>query len=671
MRSLSRYERQAQQLKESARVVGVSAVTAIAQLAVDMPHGYFGPAGEVTPLGGVFVATEAVLASAACYSLMGRRRWSTVIVPLLLSVNIGLFFPALTTSPLVAAVVVIWNLILLGRVLLPPTPVSFATKNPMSDQDPDLEHRLVSTGDAARHLLAVALIVGTAVLGYGLGDHLAAWSVCLTLDILALALATPVMIVLFRRGIWSAGIAAVFAAAALASAPWPHLALMLLNAAMAISLMVFASRTQLFGELLQTFFAHPALLMLVSFVILIAVGSMLLTFPIASPSRAISPIDAVFTATSASCVTGLIVLDTPHDFTLFGQAVILGLIQVGGLNIMVLSAFAASILGRTLGLRGEYALGEVLDLRSVRSAYRLISFVVATTVAVELLGAIPLCITFLRKGLPASSAIWSGVFHSVSAFCNAGFSLESDSLVSLQHNPLALVVVAALITLGGLGFAVLASTWLRLRGHGKIGLAAQVRIVLVVSAALTVGGWLLYAVAEWHRTLGGLDVGSKIINALFQSVTCRTAGFNSVDLGSLHPVSALVMMVLMTIGASPGGTGGGIKTTTVLVLLSALSAIASGRPRVIVMRRFITLDTVFRSAAIAVVAVVVITIGAGALLASQQQPFETLFFEVVSDRSPRQLRQGRHHRDHADRSHRPPEPGTVARAQRGEPPQVS
>jgi len=387
----------------------------------------------------------------------------------------------------------------------------------------------------------------------------------------------------------------------------------------------------LFAELLDVFFERPAIMVLASFLVLVALGTVALTFPVsAAGTRPVAPVDALFTATSASCVTGLIVLDTPHDLSPVGQAVVLALIQVGGLNIMVLSTFAAILLGRGLGLRGEHVLGEVLDLQPASSATRLIRFIVVTTLGTEAAGAVVLALLLASRGHGAASALWGGVFHSVSAFCNAGFALQSDSLVGFQRDPLVLLVVATLIVLGGLGFAVLALPWLRARGGHRVGLAVQARLVLGATAVLVVGGAALLLVTEWNRTLADLPLHDRVVNALFQSVTTRTAGFNSVDLRALHPVAVLGMMVLMFIGASPGGTGGGIKTTTAVVLLSAILAIARGRQTAVLLGRRVPLETMYRSAAIATVAGLVVVTGTGLLLATQAERFDVLLFEALS-----------------------------------------
>jgi trk system potassium uptake protein TrkH len=419
--------------------------------------------------------------------------------------------------------------------------------------------------------------------------------------------------------------------AALVSVGRPEVALSLLAASLSVGLVLLVSHTPLFAELLDHFFDRPALLVLASFLMLICIGTLLLSFPAASGSaNAIAPIDALFTATSATCVTGLIVLDTPHDLSPYGQLVVLVLIQVGGLNIMVLSTFAAILMGRGLGLRGERAIGELLDLREVRSAYRLIVLIVVTTVTVESAGAVVLTAAFLARGVSWLEAMWKGVFHSVSAFCNAGFALQSDSLVGYRDDPLVLLTVACLITLGGLGFAVLAFAWLKAAGRRRIGLAVQARVVLGASAVLVGLGWAGFAGLEWGRSLAGMAAGDRALNALFQSVTCRTAGLNSVPLDSLHPATMLLMMVLMFVGASPGGTGGGIKTTTLVVLLSAIPAAARGRPEVVLFRRRIAIATIYRSSVIAVVAASAVALAAMLLMASQTGSFTEILFESFS-----------------------------------------
>jgi trk system potassium uptake protein TrkH len=420
--------------------------------------------------------------------------------------------------------------------------------------------------------------------------------------------------------------------AALASAHLPEIALSLLAAGQVVILAQIWARTREFGELITLFYERPAHLVLVSFLLLIGLGTLFLTFPAAAAGpRPIAPIDALFTATSAACVTGLVVLDTGTAFSTFGQAVIVCLIQLGGLNIMVLSAFAAILLGRGLGFRGQGALGAVLDVAPGSSARRLVLFIVAGTLVIESVGALLLCGHYALAGQGLGTGLWLGVFHSIAAFCNAGFSLHSDNLVGMNRAPFPLFVVAALITLGGLGFYVLASLALRSGRARNRSAVIQTRLVLIASALLVFVGAAGYAASEWNHTLDGLPPVHRLTNAAFQSVTLRTAGFNTVTFDDLRPETALMMMGWMFIGASPGGTGGGIKTTTAFVLIGSVLAILARRERVVLYRHRIALDTVYRSAAIAVIASLIVFAGAFALFLTQaRMPFEWLLFECFS-----------------------------------------
>src|SRR5690606_18638746 len=264
----------------------------------------------------------------------------------------------------------------------------------------------------------------------------------------------------------------------------------------------------------------------------------------------LSFLDALFTATSAACITGLAVLDTATTFTGFGQAVILILIQLGGLGIMVLSTFATILLGGRLALRSEQALEEILDIQSPGAAYELAGFIVVATLALEAAGAAVLTLRFSQHGMPLLDAIWFGVFHSVGAFCHAGFALWQDSLVSQQSDPVVLGVVMLLVLIGSVGFSVLAALWLRARGGGQR-LSLQTRVVLWMTLFLTVGGTLIYALLEWNATLAGLSTTERWYNALFQSITLRSGGFNTVDFAGIEQATIAVMMMWMFIGAAP------------------------------------------------------------------------------------------------------------------------
>lgn len=616
----------------AARLGGAGVLALLGLLAVDAPDGYFGPSGTVTDAGLLYAAAAVLLSGIGALLWLRGSQLHRTVVPSAYVLNIAAFVAPLAQDPVAAGLVVGWNLVLLARLLLASPqqqPGRMAVAGLESD-DPVVRWLAVN-GPAARHVVAVALVATVAVVGYGVGGELGARTATVIGDVAVLAVLLPVLRAHVRKRSSMPWLVVLPMAAGIVFIREPTLSLSLLAVALLVALLLLVSRTPLFSDLIDHFLERPALLVVVSFVGLIGVGTLLLSFPAAAADgRPVAPLDALFTATSAACVTGLIVLDTPHAFSTFGHAVILLLIQVGGLNIMVLSTFAAILLGRGLGLRGERALGELLDIRSPRATYRLIRFIVLGTVAVEAAGAAVLASAYLGSEGGVLSAIWKGIFHAVSAFCNAGFALQSDSLVMFQRNPLVLLVMAALITAGGLGFAVLAFAWLRLTGRGRVGMAMQARIVLWASLALVLVGWAGYGVLEWNRSLAGLDLDGRLLNAFFQSVTARTAGFNSVAMGDVQPATMLLLMVLMFVGASPGGTGGGIKTTTLVVLLSAMPSMAHGRPEVTIAGRRIAADTIFRSSAILVMASLVALSGALLLLATQAIPFDVVLFETFS-----------------------------------------
>ncbi len=616
---------------QAARLAGAGAIAVLGQLTVDMPGGYFGPSDRSTSTGALFSAAIVVLTLTTATGLIRDRRWAWLLAILTSGLVVGAFVPPLMSDPVVAGGVVVWNLLVLARFLFPTRrrPATIPGGEPTGRD----ERWIVLNGRAVRHLILVSLVSTVAVVGYGLGVRTPARALCLLLDAAALASTVPLIVELLRTGRRSPVLPLAMIAAGIvaAVAGYPDAALTLLALALGSIGLLILLRSPTASELLVAFFDRPAALVVVSFALLVAIGTLLLSLPVASAgSERISPVDALFTATSATCVTGLVVLDTGRDFSLFGQSVILTLIQAGGLNIMVLSTFAALLLGRGLGLRGEHALGEVLEVERPASALRLIRFIVITSFAVEAVGAVGLGIGYAAHGHAPLGAAWRGVFHSVSAFCNAGFALQSDSLAMFTSDPAVLLLMAALITLGGIGFAVLAFPSLRLAGRSALGAATQVKVVLISSAVLVALGAGWYALMEWHHTLAGLPVTDRAVNALFQSVTLRTAGFNSVDLGALQPATILMMLVMMFIGASPGGTGGGIKTTTAVVLLSAIPAVTRGQRRVVILRRTIPLETIYRSAAIAAIGALVVIGGAALLLATQPGTFDSLLFEATS-----------------------------------------
>lgn len=619
---------------DGARLAVAWALCSVAQVAVDMPQGYFGAADRMTRFGAGYAALLTVTALLLATALGGGRRWAAWGLPLLFAANVGLFAPALVSDPVVAGAVLLWNLYLLFQHLFPaPQPAA-----------PPAAHRagrewLVRRGPALRHLATASLLLTLAVVGYRLSGHPLAQSICLLLDYATLAAASPLLLRLARQGRRSVWLIAAAVAASLLALGSAAAMLSLLAVAHTLLLLLLLSQQQSTLEVLSDFYRNPSWLIIASFAGVILVGTVLLTFPAASAGPTpVAPLDALFTATSATCVTGLVVLDTPHDLSLLGQGIVLGLVQLGGLGIMVVSTFATLLLGGSLGLRGEQALTELMDLRTASAAYRLTRFIVLATLAVEGVGALALTGFYAAEGFALGGAAWRGLFHAVSAFCNAGFALQSDSLLLFRDDPGAVLVIAALVILGGLGFAVLAVLWTRLGSAVGVGreparrgvLNTQVKVVLAVSAVLLVAGTALYAALEWQRTLAGLPPGGRLLHAFFQSVTLRTAGFNSVDLAALAPATALFMMLFMFVGASPGSTGGGIKTTTAAVLVATLrAAVGRGEPARLFDREIPT-DVVLRSLAILVISAAAVLTGLFTLLVFEDHAFLPLAFEVVS-----------------------------------------
>jgi trk system potassium uptake protein TrkH len=602
------------------RMASTGVVAALGQLVVDMPTGYFG-ALEQTTIVGIVYAAVMLAGTAACGAgvVIGARTARWVFPPLVL-VGLAFFLPAFATDFAVAAPIAGWLLAMLSQVAFAGAAGPRRSLRPGQVTSPYLPVLV--------HLLLLSIFVVTLVAGFQVANVPVAKLACVALATLAIASS---VVLLRGRALarWLVGAGAgVGLVAVLTAALVPTLAALGVLQLGLLGLAVAQGPT--FAELVRQFIQRPALLTLATFAAVALAGGVALTFPAAGEQGRIGFLDALFTSVSATCVTGLAVVDTPTAFTAFGEVVILVLIQVGGLGIMVLSTFATVILGGRLTLRGEQVLGHVLDLGSPQHAYRLVRFIVLATLGLELIGAAVLMACYLRHGLPLPEAAWRGVFQSVSAFCNAGFSLQSDSVIMFRSDPIALGVHATLIVFGGLGFVVLAWLWWRVIRRDRSRASVQVRVVLVTSVVLVVLGGVAYAVLEWDRTLAGLPAGERLLNAFFQSVSMRTAGFNSVDLVGMGPATILLTIVLMFIGASPGGTGGGIKTTTVAVLGAAIPEIVGARRGTTLLGRMVPTATLQRAASIAVVATVTMVLALLVLLMTEDAPFEVLAFETVS-----------------------------------------
>lgn len=342
--------------------------------------------------------------------------------------------------------------------------------------------------------------------------------------------------------------------------------------------------------------APPTRLIVSSFLLVVALGTLLLLLPF-STKAPLKPLDALFTAVSATCVTGLVAVDTYSTFTGFGQAVVLAMIQIGGLGLVTFASFFTLSFTRRQDYRTLQLAGESVSSSGLAEAQGLLSMVVRLAAGFELAGALLMLPVFVPQYGP--EGIWIAFFLAISAFCNAGFDILGRtvpyaSLTGYVHNWYVQAVLMFLIIAGGLGFIV----WVDLMEWPKRRrLRLQSKVVLLFSAVLTLGGALCFALLEWRNpaTLGALSGPDAAMASLFQSVSARTAGLNTVDLASLFSLTKLLMCILMFIGAAPGGTGGGIKVTTVSVLLVTVLCVARGQEDAVMFGHRIGKKTVYRA----------------------------------------------------------------------------
>lgn len=383
----------------------------------------------------------------------------------------------------------------------------------------------------------------------------------------------------------------------------------------------------------------PARVISLSFLMVIGVGTALLMLPVSSRNgQAAGLIDALFTATSATCVTGLVVFDTATQWSVFGQVIILCMIQIGGLGLVTFTTFFNILLGKKLGLRSMRLAQESISASNgLVDIRRLVRMVVTASLLIELAGACLYAAVFVprygRRGFFVS------VFTAVSAFCNAGMDLFGTdqpfcSLAGYADDPFVLLTTMLLIVTGGLGFMV----WADLYNYRKQRtLSLHTRVVLVMTVALILAGTLLVLVCEWSNpnTLGGMSVPEKGLNALFQSVSTRTAGFNTFDNAQMNGITKLFCSFLMFIGAAPGSTGGGLKVTTMAVVLMTVVCVSTGREDTVIMKRKVSGQVVYKAMTIMMIAIA--AVGAGTLVmistvTAGGEPVSGLdaFYETVS-----------------------------------------
>ena len=391
----------------------------------------------------------------------------------------------------------------------------------------------------------------------------------------------------------------------------------------------------------------PTRAVILSFALMILIGALLLTLPISSNSKEFTPfIDALFTATSANCVTGLVVLDTASHWSVFGQIVILILIQFGGLGLTTLLTVGMVVMGRRISLKSRLVIQATFNQENIGGMVRLVNAVVIITLVFEAVGAILLTVGFYLTGIPFGGALYRGIFHSVSSFCNAGFDvLGNKSLIPYSSNVLILTVIMALIVSGGLGFPVWSELLInRKKYNGKTSvkkwlsrLSLHTKLALTTTLALIFTGALLFFIFEYDNpsTIGNDGIGQKLFSSLFQSITLRTCGYASIDQGGLNETSKLLSCVLMYVGGSPSGTAGGIKTVTFALIIISMVSTLKGKSRTEVFRRSVKDGYLLRSLTVANTFLIVMLVSTYLLYtADRNNVFEhsllDLLFEISS-----------------------------------------
>ena len=370
-------------------------------------------------------------------------------------------------------------------------------------------------------------------------------------------------------------------------------------------------------------------LIILGFALTITIGALLLSLPFANVTgKAASLGDAIFTATSAVCVTGLVVQDTCTYWTLFGQAVIICLIQIGGLGVVTMSVALSMLSGKRIGLRQRSVMRDSISCPQIGGIVRLSGFILRATFVIEALGAFAMSFVFCRQ-LGLAKGIWYSVFHSISAFCNAGFDLmgfngKFSSLMSFVKEPLINIPIMALIIIGGLGFL----SWSDIKANKLQFRYYRMQTKVIISSTVVL--ILLPAVFLFFLEFSGMPLGQRILASLFQSVTPRTAGFNTVDLAALSQSALVLMIILMLIGGAPGSTAGGLKITTVVALLASMVSVFRKRSHIRLFRRTAADDTVRNASAIMSLYLMLLIAGAMVINRIEGIDFVSCLFETTS-----------------------------------------
>lgn len=369
------------------------------------------------------------------------------------------------------------------------------------------------------------------------------------------------------------------------------------------------------------------------FIIIILIGTLLLMTPLASKDNSMTSfMDCIFTAVSTTCVTGLAAVDTYSHWSFFGQVIILCLIQIGGLGFITIGVFFSVLLRRRIGLKTRGMIQESVNTLQIGGVVKLTKKIIKGTFIIEGIAALILGIRF-SFDFGFVKGMWYGIFHSISAFCNAGFDLMGiyepyTSLVPYVYDPIVNTVIMLLITIGGIGFIVWDDVSVNKFKFKKYSL--HTKVVLLTSAILTFGGAILFFVTEYNNTMKDMNLYQRIITSLFSSVTARTAGFNTIDTAALSDSSKILTMALMFIGGSPGSTAGGIKTTTLFVLLVSVWGNMTNNGNVSVFKRRFENEALHKSGIVAVLNMVLAVVAAFVILTITNLPISDVLFEVFS-----------------------------------------
>lgn len=376
---------------------------------------------------------------------------------------------------------------------------------------------------------------------------------------------------------------------------------------------------------------NPARRIVLGFAAIILVGALLLMLPVSSKDGVITPfLTTLFTATSATCVTGLTLLNTGEYFSVFGQIVIIVLIQLGGLGFMTVVCFMFFVANRQIGIKNRMLIAQTMGTESIAGVVKLAKHVLVITACVEGMGAVVLSFRFIPQ-YGFFKGIWFSIFHSVSAFCNAGFDIIGDglSVYSYRYDPLVLITLAMLIVIGGLGFIVWEDI---LKKKSWKNMSIYSKLVLITTAVCILSGTLGYLLLEYRNgsTMSGMSFEDKLLGSFFQSVTTRTAGYDAIIQNNLTDMSKLWGIVLMMIGGASGSTAGGVKVGTFALVIAALISFLKSRHDVVVMHRRIEYRTIIHAMSLVAMWLILVTVGAAVISVIDNQPMLNAMYETAS-----------------------------------------